>query len=324
MSIHSTYSAVAQRFTVADLHSLGQRNGFVYRLPNLDIDAQDRQSLCIAEGRIQEISLPGGLNLVLSDITVHEPYEATSVYTPQLCAIVLLQGQARTAIRRCGQAQLIASSGISALYSDLTPMTGYHPAGQRLQSVNLSISVPDAVGDERLADVFDKAMRHNEFGLRRWEVPSFLMFSLTHLLQNSCDEPVYRLFGEGVGLQLLAHALGELGQPVEPDSPLSARDVKRLERVREHLHDAPAEEHTLAHLARLAYMSPSALRAKFQIAYHRSVFSYLRERRLEVARAKLAQGYSVQQAAHSVGYRHATNFATAFRQRYGVSPSEWH
>jgi len=324
MSIHSTYSAAAHKFTVADLHSLGQRNGFMYRLPNLDIDAQDRQSLCIAEGRIQELSLSGGLSLVLSDITVHEPYEATSVHTPQLCAIVMLQGQARTAIRRCGQEQLIANSGISALYSDVTPMTGYHPAGQRLQSVNLSLSVPDATGDERLAEMFDKTMRQNGFGLRRWKVPSFLTFSLMHLLQNSLDEPVHRLFGEGVGLQLLAHALGELGQSVESDSPLSARDVQRLERVREHLHDAPGEEHTLAHLARLAYMSPSALRAKFQMAYHRSVFSYLRERRLEVAHAKLAQGYSVQQAAHSVGYRHATNFSTAFRQYYGVSPSELH
>ena len=51
------------------------------------------------------------------------------------------------------------------------------------------------------------------------------------------------------------------------------------------------------------------------------MFSWLRER-LEVARQHLAQGWSVQQAAHFVGYRHATNFATAFRERYGVAPSE--
>ncbi len=41
-----------------------------------------------------------------------------------------------------------------------------------------------------------------------------------------------------------------------------------------------------------------------------------------VAREQLAQGCSVQQAAHFVGYRHATNFATAFRERYGIAPSE--
>jgi AraC-like DNA-binding protein len=69
-------------------------------------------------------------------------------------------------------------------------------------------------------------------------------------------------------------------------------------------------------------MSPSTLRAKFRAAYQCSVFSWLRERRLEVAREQLARGCSVQQAAHCVGYRHATNFATAFRERYGVAPSE--
>ena len=91
--------------------------------------------------------------------------------------------------------------------------------------------------------------------------------------------------------------------------------------MRERLHDAPGEDHTLEALAKLACMSPSTLRAKFQAAYRQSVFSWLRERRLEVARQHLAQGWSVQQAAHFVGYRHATNFATAFRERYGVAPA---
>ncbi|VFR19792.1 Transcriptional regulator AlcR in siderophore [Alcaligin] cluster [plant metagenome] len=69
-------------------------------------------------------------------------------------------------------------------------------------------------------------------------------------------------------------------------------------------------------------MSSSTLRVKFQAAYHCSVFNWLRERRLEVAHQRLARGWSVQQAADFVGYRHATNFATAFRARYGVAPSQ--
>ena len=44
--------------------------------------------------------------------------------------------------------------------------------------------------------------------------------------------------------------------------------------------------------------------------------------RLQLACEQLRQGCSVQQAAHFVGYRHATNFATAFRARYGIAPSE--
>jgi len=121
---------------------------------------------------------------------------------------------------------------------------------------------------------------------------------------------------------LLAHALASLEPGAPAESAVSERDRLLLERVRERLHNAPGEEHTLDDLARLACMSPSTLRAKFQATYQRSVFNWLRERRLEVAREQLAQGCSVQQAAHFVGYRHATNFATAFRERYGIAPSE--
>jgi len=322
--MQNAHTPVTRKFTVADFHYLGQRNGFAYCLPEDDSAMQINNLTCIAEGWVQEIPLRHGLNLVLSDIAVNEAYAATSVDTPQLCAIVMLQGQARTEIKHCGFERLTANSGISALYSDASPMTGYHPAGQRMLSVNLSLSNPDAVDDERLAALFDDAVRHNGTELRRWPVPAFLMLSLARLFQISADEAGYPLLAEGVGLQLLAHALGALDQPIGQDAVLSERDRKRLERVREHLHDMPGEEHSLTHLAQLAYMSPSALRAKFQTAYQCSVFSYLRERRLEVARVKLTQGYSVQQAAHLVGYRHATNFSTAFRQRYGMSPSELH
>jgi len=311
-----------QKFTVADFERLGQCNDFSYRLPDLRGGLDAPPFLCIAEGSVQSLLVRDGLNLVLSDITVHTPYEATSMHAAQLCAIVMLQGQARTEIKHCGQTHWIANSGMSALYSDAAPMTGYHPAGQRLQSVNLSLSDPEATGDERLADGFDHAMRRRSVGLRRWPTPAFLTLSLAHLLQSPWDAPMHRLLAEGVALQLLAHALGALAQVIEPPTAaLSARDMQRLERVREHLHDAPQEAHTLAQLARLACMSPSALRAKFQAAYHCSVFTYLRARRLEVACAKLAQGDSVQQAAHVAGYRHASNFATAFRQRYGIAPS---
>ncbi|MEP1582208.1 MAG: helix-turn-helix domain-containing protein [Marinobacter sp.] len=46
----------------------------------------------------------------------------------------------------------------------------------------------------------------------------------------------------------------------------------------------------------------------------------MRKCRLNLAWHYLEQGYSVQQAAHRSGYRHATNFATAFRRQFGVSP----
>ncbi|WP_411161707.1 helix-turn-helix domain-containing protein [Chromohalobacter sp. HP20-39] len=43
-----------------------------------------------------------------------------------------------------------------------------------------------------------------------------------------------------------------------------------------------------------------------------------------MAHELLREGYSVQYVATRVGYRHASNFATAFKQRYGLSPRALH
>ena len=310
------------RFTVADFNRMGGPAGFSYRLPKLGTPRADHDALCIAEGRVEEHQIRPGVTLVVSDLQVHHHYEATSFMTPRFSAIIMLQGQARAQLDRQNDVPLVAHSGISALYGDSACMTGIHPAGQRLRSVNLSLSEPEAAGDERASEMIWKALRSPAgLRLRRWQVQNHLLLAIEHLLDCGWDHPLRNLLREGVGAQLLAHALASLDQAPPADQSLSQRDRQLLERVRERLHDAPGEDHTLEALAKLACMSPSTLRAKFQAAYRQSVFSWLRERRLEVARQHLAQGWSVQQAAHFVGYRHATNFATAFRERYGVAPA---
>ncbi|WP_175180906.1 helix-turn-helix transcriptional regulator [Achromobacter aegrifaciens] len=312
----------AVRFTVADFNRLGGHNGFRYQLPGFQAASADPDTVCIAEGRVEEHAIRPGLTLVMSDVLVHHHYESTSVMTPRFSAIVMLQGQAQARVGHHDDLPLVAQSGISAAYGDTVAMTGIHHAGQRLRSVNLSLSEPDAADDDPISDRIRKVLRTPAFRLRRWQVQAHLMQSIEHLLECRWDDPLCAMLREGVGAQLLAHALAALDQQEPEPGTLSQRDRQLLERVRERLHSAPGEEHTLDDLAKLACMSPSTLRAKFRAAYQCSVFSWLRERRLEVAREQLARGCSVQQAAHCVGYRHATNFATAFRERYGVAPSE--
>jgi len=310
------------RFTVADFNRLGAHDGFRYQLPRFDRTQANPETVCIAEGRVEEHAIRPGLTLVTSDVLVHHHYESTSIMTPRLSVIVMLQGQAQARVGRHDDLPLVAQSGFSAAYGDTVAMTGIHHAGQRLRSVNLSLSEPDGAADDPISDQIRKALHTPTFRLRRWQVQAHLIQAIEHLMECHWDDPLQAMLREGVGAQLLAHALASLDQREPEIGAVSQRDRQLLERVRERLHSAPGEEHTLDDLAKLACMSPSTLRAKFRAAYQCSVFSWLRERRLEVAREQLARGCSVQQAAHCVGYRHATNFATAFRERYGVAPSE--
>lgn len=77
----------------------------------------------------------------------------------------------------------------------------------------------------------------------------------------------------------------------------------------------------MADIARAVGSNPTSLQALARRAWGMSVFERLRTIRLEKARALLLRGGAVAQAAELAGYSAASNFATAFRQHYGVSPS---
>jgi AraC-like DNA-binding protein len=76
-------------------------------------------------------------------------------------------------------------------------------------------------------------------------------------------------------------------------------------------------------IAREAGISASGLQQLLRRAEGKSVFEYVRDQRLQRAREALKAGdISVQEASHLAGYSNPANFATAFRKRFGVVPSQ--
>ncbi|NOH95639.1 AraC family transcriptional regulator [Vibrio sp. 99-70-13A1] len=80
--------------------------------------------------------------------------------------------------------------------------------------------------------------------------------------------------------------------------------------------ELPAKE-----LAQYAAMSESNLQRKFKAALGCSVRSYIRRRRLDIARQHLERGVAtVTEAAYNAGYRHPSNFTIAFKKAFGYPP----
>ena len=76
-------------------------------------------------------------------------------------------------------------------------------------------------------------------------------------------------------------------------------------------------------VARATAMSSSALQRRFRRDTGLTVFEYVRSRRLEKVRDVLRQeDMSVSEAAFLAGYNHTSNFITAFRRQFGVTPGE--
>ncbi|OAN11608.1 hypothetical protein A3K86_22085 [Photobacterium jeanii] len=79
----------------------------------------------------------------------------------------------------------------------------------------------------------------------------------------------------------------------------------------------------LEDVAKQSAMSVSALQRKFKQTFGCTVFEYVRSRRLEkVKEAMSKEQISIGEAAYMAGYNHPSNFITAFKRKFGITPGE--
>src|SRR5882757_9394870 len=122
------------------------------------------------------------------------------------------------------------------------------------------------------------------------------------------QEMVYRVLQREQYARLLALAEAE-----SASNPVSAV----LEYVRDHL----SEPLTVADMADLVSLSPSAFAHLFRDVTGRSPYQFLKEMRLDQARELLVDGnLAVARVSKEVGYASVSHFITEFRGRFGVTP----
>jgi len=77
---------------------------------------------------------------------------------------------------------------------------------------------------------------------------------------------------------------------------------------------------TLEELAFLANRSLSSFKRDFERTYGISPQKYIRESKLEAARAELESGKQASQLYTAYGYDNLSNFSSAFKRKFGVTP----
>lgn len=121
--------------------------------------------------------------------------------------------------------------------------------------------------------------------------------------------------------------LSRTGQPQGAiDNPFEAVDeeVVILQAAMRLIAQNLAELPSLAEIARKVGTHDKRLSAIFRQHLQTTVFAYIREVRLRKGQELLADsGMSVQDIAELVGFRSACNFTTAFRERQGMTPSQF-
>jgi AraC-like DNA-binding protein len=126
------------------------------------------------------------------------------------------------------------------------------------------------------------------------------------------QEMVYRVLQREQYARLLFLAAAE-----SASNPVSAV----LEYVRSHL----SEPLTVADMADLVRLSPSAFAHLFRDVTGRSPYQFVKEMRLDRARELLVDGdFTVARVSKEVGYASVSHFISEFRGRFGVTPRAYY
>lgn len=207
-----------------------------------------------------------------------------------------------------------------ATVSDIT-LDGMYLANARYQDFILRVTAPDLLGGD-VAELIDARKKDGRAAC--FKVDERLYGAIRSELDPEDTCPMRALLLESYALELIVSCL----RKSTPDSPLwnsnvKARDKKKMQQVYDRICDQPQAAHTLADLAQDAGVSVTLLKTKFQAVFGKTVFSALRDVRLDLARDGLKrEGWTVSQAAFFVGYKHQSSFSKAFHRRFGVWPSE--
>lgn len=145
---------------------------------------------------------------------------------------------------------------------------------------------------------------------------------------------IWRYQGEGMSARLfydgkIAEAVAFIvayrqKHPVKATRPVSRRDMEYLGAVAAYIGDYFQTELTLEHLANIACMGTTKLKASFKQQYGCTISEYIRQRRLSHAEMLLVStDFTMMQIAKTVGYSNAGRFAHDFKQSTGLLPTEY-
>lgn len=195
---------------------------------------------------------------------------------------------------------------------------GWRLAAVRLESEALDILGPDGVPapvrdvlEGRRSDVADMA-----------PLTGALRAASHALLRSSYEGQMRTIFRQSKVLELLSMQLESMSDGDGGAQGLGAGELARVRKARDRLLSDLRDPPDLDALARDVGLSAKRLNRGFRELYGTTVFTYLRDARLDAARIALEGGseLSLKRLAWELGYNQTSNFITAFRRRFGVSP----
>lgn len=157
-------------------------------------------------------------------------------------------------------------------------------------------------------------------------ISTSVMVVLNQLLGVNLHRSVKPLFYKAKALELLSLYFNQSTDLDTERCPFLADEsnVSRIRQAKEIVVDRLAEPPTLQELADEVHLPINRLKEGFKQVYGDTVFSFLFEYKMEMARQLLATGqHNVNEVGHRIGYSTASHFIAAFKKKFGSTPKQY-
>jgi len=105
---------------------------------------------------------------------------------------------------------------------------------------------------------------------------------------------------------------------------LSSYDIECIQNAKNFIDSDIRQHHSISEIAEYALINSTKLRAGFKELFGSGLFHYLAQQRLERGKYLLENtDKSLKEVSKLSGYKHACNFNTAFKKKYGLPPGAW-
>ena len=310
-------------FTPSDLVRLGASLTIGVTPANMSGDLMNTP---VYSGRLLAHEVQPGLTVTGNDITYLADQEFVLDVEPSLICGILLGGDDQGAYigetgfaRRAFERPVLIGFSSTMRYRRLCVREQHCRAAGFVLKPAFFERFGDAVSDDGLAILrdFSRAAFRTETLAR---APK-LVETARRILDHPYSGPLGQLFLESSTLSLVVEVAGLLHRERRMMALVGRRHYDRVMEARDILDADLIEPPSSLQLARRVGVSLTTLQANFKTVIGTTIFGYVRDQRLAMARVLLIEhGLSASEAGYRVGFSSPAAFTTAYRRRFGLPP----
>jgi AraC-like DNA-binding protein len=286
-----------------------------------------------AEGFREIINLEPGFQAVLSDLTCREESVLSMQSDSSLKFHFRIEGENEMEIDHSHESSVEHHTMGVLLHPDGLDKQEHYFAGQHELSVALIceprfLSHRFASLAKSLPTALANYVNENkaEFYANRFPIRTDMVTAANAMLATLLEGTLRRHYLEAKALELLTLSFVTIIEHEKntdnPERGLSQRDIDRMHKAREILEANYIDSPTIGALAREIGVNEAKLMHAFKQLFGQTIFDYTQNLRMDKAKELLeTTERSITEIAFDVGYEYSSNFTTAFKRRFSITPS---